>query len=225
MLKRLLRVAVALCCVISFATYAMDVPQCKITDFISDVSKPTLVKVRNPQFFMTLRLHCDRLENCLKPTRSLSGDKVVLLAAAKIPGYSCVWFDSEHHGWVPESQVLAAVPTPKVHSSLWLGAWSEWWSKSKPVSGKFIDISRSKGVYKIEMTSKYIGEKQYPTPLSRQRFFIQAPGEIISPQSVENAGCKPDMRLLGEYLLVSDNGRCGFGNATHFGVYKKLKNS
>ncbi len=119
-------------------------------------------------------------------------------------------------GWI-DSGALVRDDRPAPDASPWLGGWTAWEGR--------IDIARGPepralhaqgfatwGAHRKEAVAHGVNYGEFDTIIR------PVDGRVaFSPM----AGCDITLRLLGPYLIGSDNGGCGGHNVTFGGVYRR----
>lgn len=161
--------------------------------------------------------NCPDGKNCLEKSYVIAGDEVI--TSRNFGKYTCSWFQPnkgpETVGWILSEKLefVEANSNPKLND--WLGTW------------KFYDntidivISKERGNVSIagDATWKGLGDNVHIGELDS----ISEPvGNVlkIGEKETDEFACKVMMRLVGKFLIASDNLNCGGANVTFSGVYQ-----
>lgn len=119
-------------------------------------------------------------------------------------------------GWI-DSSTLARVEPPSAAPSAWLGGWTAWEGR--------IDIRRSTdpdalhavgyatwGAHRKDAVRHGVNYGEFDVSIRPTADTV-----TFSPM----AGCDIALRLLGPYLIATDNYGCGGHNVTFGGVYRR----
>jgi hypothetical protein len=162
---------------------------------------------------------------CRRKAYVLPGD--LLVATETKGGFTRVTYVAPGHtdpteGWVETRGLLPrAAPAPRLQS--WIGAWSSWDENIEIAAGS------RRGTLKLSGNALWGGRD--PERVARGGVHIgEINGEVLAPRGdrldytddeTDADSCHVKMRLLGPYLLVEDNNRCGGLNVSFSGVYRR----
>jgi hypothetical protein len=162
---------------------------------------------------------------CRRKAFVLPGD--LLVATESKGGFTQVTYVAPGHsdptkGWI-ETAGLSARATPVPRPQSWIGSWSSWDETIQIAAGK------RRGTLKVSGSALWGGRD--PERVARGGVHIgEIDGEVPAPRSdrlnytddeTDADSCHVAMRLLGPYLLVEDNNRCGGANVSFAGVYRR----
>lgn len=153
---------------------------------------------------------------CRAKAYVIPGDEVIV--SRRLGDYICAWFSprkgDETVGWLPAASVTLSEPQMKPSLSRWVGAWGYGGLQS-------LDIKRGARAgalaVKGEAYWRGLGDNIHTGEVE----FEAAPqGNLLALKNSEDI-CEVTLRLVGSYLVVSDNLQCGGANVTFNGVYRK----
>ncbi len=172
----------------------------------------------------------DEREGCPAPTAAcrrkgyvVAGDRLVAWEAKGVltrVSYLAPGSDRPSEGWI-ESAALLRVAVAPPRAADWLGGWTGWESE--------IDITRGAKPGTLHIGGNATWGAHDPDRVKRGGVNfgmlaadVPAPkGDRLAFADSEETDCRVALRLLGPYLVASDNGRCGGMNVTFSGVYRK----
>ncbi len=177
------------------------------------------VKTARSYFYGDDRDECPGAANCRQKAFVVGGDKIVVNRA--FGNYSCAWFSSSSGrsrvGWIKTSDL--SFPNVVVDRSTrsWLGEWTygdngiEFTENKLPgnlnVTGNAVWVGLNDNVHVGEIDGRYEPNN----------------GVINYSDGDDEYDCKVTMRLLGGYLIVADNLKCGGVNVSFSGVYTRKR--
>lgn len=169
-------------------------------------------------------------EGCPAPTAAcrrkgyvVAGDRLV---AWEVEGrltrvtYLAPGSDRPSEGWI-ETAALRRVPLASPHAADWIGGWTGWDSE--------IEITRGAkpGTFHFGGNATWGGHDPERVKIGAINFGmfgadVPAPrGDSLALADSDEPDCRIALRLLGPYLLVRDNDRCGGLNVSFTGVYRR----
>lgn len=165
-------------------------------------------------------------EGCPAPTAKcrqkaylVTSDEVV--TSRTYGAWVCAWYRPargyETVGWLAADS-LAAVETSTPTLTSWLGTWSFHHNEVRLGRG------RAAGTLSVGGEATWVGvnpENVHTGELSGEA--APAAGALTISDGADQDDCRATLRLVGPYLLVSDNKQCGGVNVTFDGVYWKKK--
>lgn len=171
-------------------------------------------------FYGDEREDCPGGKDCRLKSYVIPGDEVIVSRA--FGDYSCGWFQpakgSETVGWIKSENLETLEPNRSPSEKDWLGKWFFY--------GDSVVIAKSKtpGLFDItgDATWRGLGNNVNVGELDSRA----KPSENLiklGEDEEDEAECKVRMRLVGKYLIVSDNMQCGGLNVTFSGVYRKKR--
>jgi hypothetical protein len=162
---------------------------------------------------------CPNDASCKRKAFVVAGDQVLI---NRVRGdFACAWFapakGSPTIGWLR----LADIDRPAMLLDASEAAWSGEW--------KYGDSSISIAPHKLggylsisgQATWKGVGNNVNVGELSGR--FEHKDGVLNYSDGTDENDCKARMNLLGGYLIVSDNMKCGGLNVSFSGIYRKAK--
>ena len=155
---------------------------------------------------------------CRQKAYVVAGDE--LLVSRAFGEYVCAWYQpargSETVGWVRADRLELSEAAAKPAAALWLGTW-EFYSDS-------LRITRGVKAGALLVEGEAFWHGVNPENVHTGDFLIEAPpaGNVLNLGDAPEE-CRVTLRLVGPYLVVSDNKQCGGANVTFDGVYRKKK--
>lgn len=160
---------------------------------------------------------CPGGKNCASKSYIITGDE--LIVSREYGNWACSWYVPAKGpptvGWIATDRIEFAASD--VTSGGWTGKW-KYFDNS-------IDISKGEaGVLVVKGSAFWhgLGDNVHIGELDDKA----APaGNILKlgEEEKDEYACKVTMRLVGKYLIASDNMNCGGVNVSFSGVYRKLK--
>lgn len=163
---------------------------------------------------------CPGSSACRKKAFVVGGDE--LLINRTYDGYSCAWFTPRSGrptiGWIKNSDLAVMPKISDVTLTSWLGEWK--------FDDNSIEFSGNKlaGYLNVTGNASWVGANPGNVHVGELdgRYKPQN-GWIEYSDGDDEYDCKVTMRLLGKYLVVADNLKCGGVNVTFSGVYTKKR--
>ena len=129
-----------------------------------------------------------------------------LLVNSELPGFFCAYRPKDGDGgWVAKSDVTLVSPQPSRNPPLsaWIGRWRD--------GDNWIRIARKGGSLRLTGRATW----------ARQNFgdFEGTAAPVADKLETKDDICTVSMTLLGDFLVVNDNGQCGGMNVHFTGVY------
>ncbi|MBK9153789.1 MAG: hypothetical protein IPM25_06170 [Chloracidobacterium sp.] len=162
---------------------------------------------------------CPGAASCKSKAYIINNDKVVV--NREYGRFSCVWFSPVRGrptiGWI-ETADLVWVKTPLTAGlSPWLGKWGYAENSISFTNNKlpgFLNVTGS-------AFWKGVGDNIHVGELDGR--FEAKNGLLNYSDGDSEYDCKASMRLIGDFLIVTDNLNCGGVNVSFSGVYLKKK--
>ena len=161
---------------------------------------------------------CPNDKNCRTKSYVIPRDEVIV--SRNFGKWSCVWFQpkkgSETVGWIASDKLQFIESNRTLETVDWLGKWNYAGNQIEIGKGKTADALTITGsaFWKGSGNNIHVGELDESSK--------PAGNELkIGENETGEYGCKVTMRLVGKYLIVSDNLQCGGVNVTFSGVYQK----
>ncbi len=221
-MRKILLALLVLLCVSATATAqeANDYPAnwCRNGLFPSDRAGFRLAKVGGN---WTARVHffsddddCPLYETkCERKTYLVTGDQV--LVSRTYGQWVCGWYQprkgSETVGWLLADKLLVSEPPARPALANWIGLWK--------YAGKSLDIRRDgkSGLLKVKGYALWEGVGA--------NVRVGGVEAVAQPQGDElvlvEEECRVSLKLVGDYLVASDNSECGGVNVRLNGVFRK----
>lgn len=165
-------------------------------------------------YFYTDERNCPNDVDCQDKSYLIAGDTAIV--SRTYGDFACVWFEpkkgAETVGWIKTDKLKIYEPNQNPQFNQWFGKWNAASSsiriKSDPTQKTALSVNG-------EATwgagnNVHVGEVDASAAPAKN---------ILSVK--EKYGCAVVLRLVGEFLVVSDNFGCGGVNVTFSGVYKK----
>lgn len=155
---------------------------------------------------------------CRQKAYLIPGDEV--LTARAFGDWVCAWYQPargpETVGWLPANRLARAEHPAAPPLGSWLGTWGFYDNELRLTRGARAGSLRVAG----EATWQGVNPGNVHTG--------ELEGEAEPAAGALKLGADPEdclatLRLVGPYLVVSDNKRCGGHNVTFDGVYRKKK--
>ncbi len=169
-------------------------------------------------FYNDFEDDCPGKESCRAKSYIVPGDSVVI---SRTHGeFGCAWFapakGSPTVGWLKLSSIKFAPPPKAPTLSAWLGEWR--------YAENNINFTNNKLAGWVNVTGdalwRGVGDNVHIGEIDDRAEPVGALLKVGERDSDEFA-CKATMRLMGEFLIVNDNLKCGGANVTFSGVYRK----
>lgn len=150
---------------------------------------------------------------CRKAAYVVPGDE--LLVSRGFGDWMCAWYQprkgSETVGWIPAHQLSVAGPARIPTPARWVGEW-EFGIQSLRIRN-----DAKKGSLNVEGQALWrgLGDNVHTGEVSAS---ARPDGNVLV---VEQDICRVTLRLVGDYLVVTDNSDCGGMNVRFDGVYRR----
>lgn len=162
--------------------------------------------------------NCPNGKNCRQKSYLIPNDEVIV--SRTFGKWACGWFQpkkgSETVGWIAVEN-LEFVKTDKIPEMKdWIGDWSYYDNSIsiKPAKkARFFDV-KGNAFWKGLGDNVHVGELD--STLKPDGNVLQ-----VGEGDEDEYACKVTMRLVGKYLIASDNLNCGGVNVSFSGVYLK----
>lgn len=209
------------------------IPAAASAQLISDDEYLVQVKPGPKRYFHlddSERMGCPaRINSCRRTAYVVAGDQLIAWGAGR--GFTRVTFlppggGRPTSGWI-ETAALARVKLPAPRLDAWFGSWVGW-------NGS-IDIVRGRLSGRVHVSGFATWGGHDPDRVARGAINmgdfedeLVPDGDMLTyPEGSEDKEPEPDgdcriqMRLIGPYLSVADQGICGGVNVTFAGLYRK----
>lgn len=152
---------------------------------------------------------------CLMKPYLVGGNEVVAGLSRK--GWTCVVFPNAKggaEGWVRDAEV-ARSPASAAPATAWAGKWvrDEDATLTLKAAGAEVVVSGEAQWVGPNPDNVHVGEMSAQARPAGDTLVLRAPDEF---------DCGATLRLIGPYLVVSDNDHCGGANVTFTGVYRRV---
>ncbi|MDQ3798987.1 MAG: hypothetical protein M3384_06020 [Acidobacteriota bacterium] len=169
-------------------------------------------------FYGDDRDDCPNGKNCRMKSYLIPNDEVIV--SRTFGRWACGWYQpkkgSETVGWIAVDKLEFKETNRNPSPDEWLGVWR--------YAGNHIEIGKSKSSGLLKITGnafwKGLGDNIHTGELDDD----SAPAGNVLKIGENETGeydCKATLRLVGKYLIASDNLQCGGVNVTFSGVYLK----
>lgn len=162
---------------------------------------------------------CPERAGCRRKSYLVPGNEVIINRVRN--GFACSWFSPAKGnptvGWIKLTDLAISTPPELSGSRHWLG---EWVFENNAI--EFTD-NKLAGFLNVTGNASWIGLNNNVHVGELDGRFTPENGVINYSDGDDEFDCKVTMRLLGRYLIVADNLKCGGVNVTFSGVYKKKK--
>lgn len=165
---------------------------------------------------------CPRADNptCQRNAFVHAGDRVIL--SKTFHGFACGWHQPRSGagqvGWLPLNRLTIQEPDPNPPLESWFGTWR---AAGEPLT---LRPGPQPGSIQVEGQAFWPGPNLPNTHFGRLAGSAKPVGNILwieDRSEPEPVSCKARLTLVGDWLVVSDNHRCGGLNVTFDGVYQK----
>lgn len=197
---------------------------CREGFFTRDSDKFSIAKVKGARnvkayFYNDDHEDCPVSATCRRKAFVIGGDELIVNRSYQ--GYSCAWYTFKNGqptvGWVKTSDL--AFPAIKYDFSrrAWLGEWTYAENQIEFTDNKLAGFLNITG----NAIWKGIGDNVHVGEIDGR--YEPKNGVIDYSDGDDEYDCKATLRLLGSYLIVSDNMKCGGANVSFSGVYTRRK--
>jgi hypothetical protein len=161
---------------------------------------------------------CPDGKKCRAKSYLISGDEVIV--SRNFGKYACSWYQpkmgAETVGWILSEKLELVEQNKNPELNAWIGEWKYYDNSIE------IIISNERGSVNIAGNAlwKGLGDNVHIGELDS----VSKPdGSIlkIGEAETDEYACKVTMRLVGKFLIASDNLNCGGANVTFTGVYRR----
>jgi hypothetical protein len=163
---------------------------------------------------------CPAAERCRRNSYLVGRDEVVVNGRS-FNGFACVWYSPLSGrptvGWVRERDLVVSPKLSDVTMRTWLGEWV--------YGDNGIEFTENKlsGYLNVTGNATWKGIKDNVHVGEIDGRYKPTNGWIDYSDGDAEHDCRMRMRLIGDYLIVADNLKCGGVNVTFSGVYTKRK--
>jgi hypothetical protein len=224
--QRLAPVLLALCCAAA-AARAQDSGNpanwCRNGAFARDAQEFGLARVKGGKgarvYFNGEEEGCPGpAAKCRQKAYVIPGDEVI--TSRTFGDWVCVWYQPargrETVGWLAAESLSAVATAESAPLASWLGTWGFYDNEVRVSRGRRVDVLSVSGNATwvgVNPGNAHVGEVSGSgTPVDNVLTLGEDPED-----------CQATLRLVGPYLVVSDNKQCGGVNVTFDGVYRRKK--
>jgi hypothetical protein len=155
---------------------------------------------------------------CRQKAYLIPGDEVV--TSRTFGDWVCAWYQpargSETVGWLAADRLAPVATVDNAPLASWLGTWNFYNNSLRVSRGRRVDVLNVSGDATwqgVNPDNVHVGElSSQGTPVDNALKLGEDPED-----------CQATLRLVGTYLVVSDNKQCGGVNVTFDGVYRRKK--
>lgn len=154
-------------------------------------------------------------EKCRQKAYLIPGDEVLVSRA--FGDWVCAWYQpargAESVGWLPADRLAVSEPPARPPLAAWLGEWGFYDNSLRLGRG------RGPGALRVAGDASWVGVNPGNVHVGEVSGEATPAGNALTVGDED--GCRLTLRLVGAYLLASDNKRCGGLNVTFDGVYRR----
>lgn len=155
---------------------------------------------------------------CRQKAYVIPGDEVVVSRA--FGDWLCAWHQPargpETVGWLAAGRLAVAEPAAAPLAS-WLGEW-EFYDNALRLSR-----AQTAGALRVEGDATWVGANPGNVHVGEVEGEAAPAGGVLRVGGDDEQDCRLTLRLVGAYLVASDNKRCGGLNVTFDGVYRRKR--
>ncbi|HEX8285057.1 MAG TPA: hypothetical protein VF588_16970 [Pyrinomonadaceae bacterium] len=156
---------------------------------------------------------------CRQKAYVVPGDEV--LTSRAFGDWVCAWYQpargSETVGWLPAQQLSVTEPPANPPLAAWLGAWGFYDNSLR------LGRARKAGALRVEGDATWVGVNPGNVHVGDVSGEAAPEGNVLKVGGGDEYDCRLTLRLVGAYLVASDNRQCGGANVTFDGVYKRKR--
>lgn len=187
------------------------------TDFTVAFAKGS--KTKRAYFYGDEKESCPGGAGCQRKSFIVGGDEVLINRSRD--GYSCAWYTARNGkptvGWLKTSDLEFDQLFLDGSTKAWLGEWVFYENSIEFTNNKLAGFLNVTGI----ATWKGLGDNVHVGEIDGR--YAPESGVINYSDGDGEYDCRMTIRLLGRYLIVADNLKCGGVNVTFSGVYSKVK--
>ena len=157
---------------------------------------------------------CPDSAQCIRKAYLVAGDKLIVSKSAN--GWTCGLFfgkKREFVGWLPTRNLEISPVKPSYRLGDWAGIWAVGYGEIRiEPKGRDLEVSGE--------TLGHCRETPYGAMCNEGGFGGKAApaGDLLT---ISGDSCTVQMRLVSNYLIVTDNKHCGGMNVSFDGVYRR----
>lgn len=159
------------------------------------------------------REDCPQSGNCKGKAYIVANDQV--LVSRIYQGYACAYYPSKKGGgtagWIPQKDLKLLQPNPNPMRSAWFGTWRN--------GRNWVKISAD-GTHLTVEGEAYLVVRPDNVRTGNLNGSAIPQGNLLTIED-GGYGCTATLSLIGNVLMINDNGECGGAYVTFDGAYKK----
>lgn len=198
---------------------------CREGFFTRDSKDFNIAKVKGGKasrvyFYGDDRDECPAGANCRQKAFVVGGDEVLVNRSSG--GFACAWFAPQKGkptvGWIRTSDLDFPAMLLDAAPRSWLGEWK--------FGDNGIEFTENKlpGSLNVTGNATWIGANPGQVHVGELDGRYEPKDGVISYSDGDDEyDCRVTMRLLGSYLIVADNLKCGGVNVTFSGIYTRRR--
>jgi hypothetical protein len=152
---------------------------------------------------------------CETKSYLIAGDRVVV--SRKYGPWVCAWYQkgrgAETVGWLRADKLVMSAPPAAPALKDWLGSWE--------YAGNSLDIRRDAASASLKVKGEAVWQGV------GDNVHVGSVEAVARPRGNElilvEEECRVRLKLVGDYLIVSDNSECGGANVRFNGVFRKSR--
>jgi hypothetical protein len=156
---------------------------------------------------------------CRRKAYLVPGDEVV--TSRTFGDWVCAWYQpargAETAGWLAAASLAPAAAPERPALAAWLGTWGFYDGELRVRRG------RAAGSLLVEGQATWVGANPGNVHVGELSGEAAPAANLLKLGGEDEFDCRATLRLVGPYLIVSDNKQCGGVNVTFGGVYRKKK--
>ena len=156
-------------------------------------------------------------DRCRQKAYLVPGNEV--LTSRTFGDWVCAWYQpargAETVGWLPADRLAVSAPPARPPLAAWLGAWGLYDNSLR------LSRARRPGALRVAGDATWVGANPGNVHVGEVSGEAAPAGNVLTVGAEDD--CRLTLRLVGPYLVVSDNRQCGGLNVTFDGVYRKKK--
>jgi hypothetical protein len=170
-------------------------------------------------FYGDERDDCPQNKNCRLKRYVIPNDEV--LVSRTFGNFACAWFQpkkgGETVGWLALENVEFKPAAAKIVAGDWLGKWRFYDNVIE------IKLGKESGTLVVagDATWKGFGDNVHVGEIEETVVAPLGNTFKIGEEDDNEYACRASMQMIGKYLIVSDNMKCGGANVTFSGVYQR----
>jgi hypothetical protein len=200
-----------------------DEYMCRNGAFPDENKQYRLAKVKGAagdkvHFYGDSHKRCPAGEGCRLQSYVVPNDEVIV--SRTYGTFACSWFQprkgSETVGWIETDRLAWTEVNRQPAEREWLGEWRGW-------DNNYIRISKAREGGALTIVGHATWATGAPNEHSGELDYSAKPsGDRLSFSDGDHENdCRVAMQLVGKYLVVKDNVRCGGVNVSFSGIYLK----